>query len=398
MERVATYWHMLPEASQARKAIWEAINPHTGIRRIDEAFPHEIRATTREQEMMIKFKNGSTWQVLGSDNYNSLVGSPPAGVVYSEWALAKPSARAYLRPILAENNGWQVFITTPRGKNHAHKTYEAGKKDPKCFAQRLSAEDTSVFSAQRLKEEHQAYIDEFGEDLGQALFNQEYLVSFDAAIMGAFYAKELDDLEREGRITQIDLLDAPVYCGFDIGKTDDTSIWFFQVSFDGPRFIDFHTSSGKDVDYYIDLIEGKDYDVNTLYLPHDAKQQRLGMKRTVEQQFRDAGFTVRIIGNESVQDGIQAARKTLKTCWFDYRCDEGIEALRMYRREWDQDKKVFKKNPVHDFASHPSDAFRYCSLAWKELKAEPPKEIGKTVQNLTMNDLWKTQTTKRQRL
>jgi len=94
-QRPATYWHMLPEAAQARKAIWEAINPHTGVRRIDEAFPHELRATTREQEMLIKFKCGSTWQVVGSDNFNSLVGSPPAGVVFSEWALAQPAARAY---------------------------------------------------------------------------------------------------------------------------------------------------------------------------------------------------------------------------------------------------------------------------------------------------------------
>jgi hypothetical protein len=104
-ERVGTYWHMLPEAAQARKAIWDAINPHTGRRRIDEAFPKELRANTREQDMLIRFVNGSTWQVLGSDNYDSLVGSPPVGVVFSEWALAKPDAWTYTRPILAENGG-----------------------------------------------------------------------------------------------------------------------------------------------------------------------------------------------------------------------------------------------------------------------------------------------------
>jgi len=102
-ERVAGYWHMLPEYSQARKAIWDAVNPHTGRKRVDEAFPLELRKATRNQEMIIEFKNGSTWQVVGSDSYNSLVGSSPAGIVYSEWALANPNARAYLRPILAEN-------------------------------------------------------------------------------------------------------------------------------------------------------------------------------------------------------------------------------------------------------------------------------------------------------
>ena len=122
-DRVGTYWHLLPQASQARKAVFEAINPHTGLRRIDEAFPRELRETTRENEMFIRFKNGSTWQVVGSDNYDSLVGSPPVGVVMSEWALAKPQAWAYLRPILKENGGWAAFITTPRGRNHCHRMF-----------------------------------------------------------------------------------------------------------------------------------------------------------------------------------------------------------------------------------------------------------------------------------
>jgi len=82
MQRVGGYWHMLPQANQARKAIWDANNPHTGLRRIDEAFPAEIRATTREQDMFIRFWNGSSWQVVGSDNYDALVGSPPVGVVF----------------------------------------------------------------------------------------------------------------------------------------------------------------------------------------------------------------------------------------------------------------------------------------------------------------------------
>ena len=115
MHRPAVYWHMLPQKEQARKAIWTSVNPHTGRRRVDEAFPHEIRKRTLEHEMMIEFVNGSVWQVVGSDNFNSLVGAALGGIVYSEWALANPAARAYLRPIIAESRGWQIFITTPRG-------------------------------------------------------------------------------------------------------------------------------------------------------------------------------------------------------------------------------------------------------------------------------------------
>lgn len=390
LKRQATYWHMLPEAAQARKAIWEAINPHTGIRRIDEAFPREIRTATREQEMMIKFVNGSTWQVVGSDNYNSLVGAPPAGVVYSEWALAKPSARAYLRPILAENGGWQIFITTPRGKNHAHKTYKAAKSNPDAFAQKLTAYQTGVFSPEQLESERLSYIDDFGEDYGEASFQQEYLCSFDAAILGTFYTKEIAILEQEGRLVEFDIEDRAVDVAMDIGKTDDTSIWFYQRGFKGPDVIDFHTSNGHDMDFYINLLRGKDYKIGTLFLPHDARQKRLGMPRTVEQQFRDAGFIVRVIPNHSIQDGIQAARKTLQVCRIHERCEDGVEALRMYRREWDADNKVFRNKPVHDWASNPADGFRYMAMSWRDHKAEKPPEPGKTLNTMTLNDLWNT--------
>ena len=123
--RPGTYWHLLPEASQGRKAIWDAVNPHTGKRRIDEAFPPHIRKRTRDADMMIHFKSDSTWQVVGSDNFNSLMGSPPIGVVFSEWSLAKPEAWTYIRPILAENGGWALFLWTPRGRGHATRAFES---------------------------------------------------------------------------------------------------------------------------------------------------------------------------------------------------------------------------------------------------------------------------------
>jgi hypothetical protein len=175
---------MLPEASQARKAIWEAVNPHTGKRRIDEAFPMEIRQTTREQEMMIRFVNGSTWQVVGSDNYDSLVGSPPAGVVFSEWSLAKPDAWAYLRPILAENGGWALFIYTPRGANHGKTTYDFATTENDWFAQLLTADETEVFTKETLEAEKRELISQYGASRGEALFKQEYYCSWTPAFTG----------------------------------------------------------------------------------------------------------------------------------------------------------------------------------------------------------------------
>lgn len=102
--RPGGYWHLLPEASQGRKAIWDAVNPHTGARRIEEAFA-DLNPTFHDSEMMVRFGNGSTWQVLGSDNHDSLMGASVVGVVFSEWSLARPDSWAYIRPILLENNG-----------------------------------------------------------------------------------------------------------------------------------------------------------------------------------------------------------------------------------------------------------------------------------------------------
>lgn len=191
-QKPGTYWHMLPEAAQARKAIWEAINPHTGQRRIDEAFPPEIRETTRDQEMLIRTKFNTTWQVVGSDNYDSLVGSPPIGVVFSEWALAKPDAWAYIRPILAENGGWALFIFTPRGKNHGKTSYDLAVEEPSWYSEISTAYDTTVFSPDQLEAERRELIKQYGASRGEALFRQEYLCSFDEAFSGKTVYPEFD--------------------------------------------------------------------------------------------------------------------------------------------------------------------------------------------------------------
>lgn len=389
--RKASYWHMLPQAAQARKAIWKAINPHTGIRRIDEAFPKQIRKSTNDTEMFIEFLNGSTWQVVGSDNYNSLVGAPPAGVVYSEWALANPSAKAYLRPIIAENDGWQIFITTPRGKNHAFSTYNAAKGNPDAFSQILTVGQTGILTPERLEIERQGYIDDFGEEQGDPLFRQEWWCDFNAAILGAIYGSAMAKAEKEGRITSVPYDSKyPVYTAWDIGKTDDTSIWFFQVKENGIFIIDFHTGNGVDVDFYVNLLRGKPFPIDTLYLPHDAAAKRLGMGRTVEEQFNDAGFKTWIIAQQSVQDGIQAARKTMKQCYWDAeKCEVGIEALKMYRREWDDDKKCFREKPLHDWSSNPADAFRYLGTAWRDIPKPAPKTSPmENINNMTLDQVW----------
>lgn len=437
IERVGTYWHMLPAANQVRKAIWDAVNPHTGIRRIDEAFPRELRATTRDTDMFIRFKNGSTWQALGSDNFQGAIGSPPVGIVYSEWALANPSARGYLRPIIRENGGWQIFITTPRGRNHAYSTYNAAMENRNSFAQILNVGHTGMLTEQELQEELLEYTSTYGKSFGEALFKQEYWCSFESAILGAFYADEFIAIDSEQRITLVNHDPMyPVETAWDIGYTDDTAIWFFQTIAGEIRVIDFYAASGKDLDHYcsqllgykvsIDFIDGKikvthkkdeveegaehrrNYQYGRIGLPHDARAKTLASKgkSTQEQVYevfkRDLEAEVFIIPDLSIEDGIKAVRQILKYCWFDsYRCEDGISALRSYRREWDDKNKCSKKNALHDWASHPADGFRYLAImAQKKSPIVIPKpEQIKGIESMTFNQLWKvSRSTKRGRI
>lgn len=420
-ERVGAYWHLLPEAAHARKAIWTAVNPHTGMRRIDEAFPQELRRTTREQEMFIEFLNGSTWQVGGSDRYNTLVGSSPAGVVFSEWALANPAAWAYVRPILLENGGWSAFITTPRGHNHAERMLKAARNMPGAFADVSPATETGIFSAESLEQERLALIAEYGPDFGQSIFDQEYMCSFDAAVLGAFYTAWIVQVRAEKRITQLAVDQAlPVNFSFDIGRTDDTSIWAFQVPWKAVHVNGFHSSNGQDVGFYLEWLwkwlQERNAKLGKLYLPHDAKAKTLAsMGKSVMEQFIEGvekdgrkipgvGWgRVEIVPNLSVQDGIQAVRTMFPRVWFDTSCDtddsagfSGLEALSQYRREYDEAHKCFREKPLHDWCSNPADAFRMLAVAYQaEKAAAPPPPPPKFPLDLSIDALIARQRAKR---
>lgn len=364
-QRIGTYWHLLPEAAQARKAIWEAVNPNTGKRRIDEAFPIHLRESTRENEMFIRFKVGSTWQVVGSDNYNSLVGSPPVGVVLSEWALAKPQAWAYLRPILAENGGWAAFVTTPRGRNHAERMYNAFLKEPGAFVQRLTADETGVFSKEQLASELSSYISEYGPTEGQALYDQEYMCSFMAAVRGAIFAKEVQRAREQGRIGKVPYDPGKLVSTFwDLGRGDPTAIWFYQMIGGEKRFIDFYESRGEVITHYLSVLKAKGYQYDTLWLPHDAEHKVLNTDKTIADICRANQFRVQITPNIPITEGINAARLLLATCSFDAeKCAPGLDALENYVWDYNQRLDEMKPTPLHNWASHAADAFRYAGVA-----------------------------------
>lgn len=373
-ERIGTYWHLLPQQNQARKAIWDAINPHTGRRRIDDAFPKELRETTREQDMLIRFKCGSTWQVIGSDNYDALVGTPPIGVVFSEWALSNPQAWSLIRPILLENGGWAMFNTTPRGRNHAYRMAQMANDSDSWFYERLTAEDTDVFSAEELANELAELISERGPEDGEAIYEQEYMTSWAAALPGAYYGRTIDKLERDGHMGRVPHNpNKQVHTAWDLGASDQTAIWFLQWTGAAWAVIDYFASSGMGPEFYWRHLRGEEegsehrraYNYGEHLVPHDAAHERLGIglieASSIAQTMEALGMrNVRVVPRTvSVANDINECRKMLPLCYFDdEKCALGIDGLRSYRREWDEKMKCYKDRPLHDWASNPADAFR----------------------------------------
>ena len=394
-KRIGTYWHCFPEFSQAKKAIWHGINSHTGKRRIDEAFPPEIRKRTLDNEMFIETVWGSTWQLLGSDRYNATLGSGPVGIAYSEWALCNPSAWAYHKPMIEESDGVAAFITTPRGDNHAKTMFDRAMVNDNWYAELSSIKDTGALTEEQLAESLEEYQDLYGLDMGLAMFEQEYYCSFAGAMVGAYFGAEMNRAEREGRICDVPIIEGlPVHTAWDLGKAANNPIWCFQavpIYHKGefvrnvPFIVDFYRPLDDGIEEWVRWLDERGYK-GTDFVPHDVMVEEWGTKRTRFEILKGLGRKPRRVAKVSVEDGRTAARQTIKVAYFDKtRCELGIEGLKNYRREWDDELKRFREIPVKDWAEHIGSAFRYLGLAWKNLpppedKPVKPKELEYLVQ------------------
>jgi hypothetical protein len=375
-ERGGTYWHCNPEYAQARKSIWDAINPHTGRRRIDEAFPVELRENTRDHDMFIRMRipggGTSTWQCIGSDQYDRTVGSSCAGLVMSELALSNPAAWAYFRPMLQENGGWACFITTPRGKNHAFDMFNHAQRTDGWFAELLTAKQTGALTDDELNEALEEYKSLYGADYGTAQYRQEYLCDWAASIIGSFWGAELAAVRSEGRMLAIEPdLSRPIDYAWDLGIGDDTAIWTFQAQPSGQLYIlDHYATSGAGLDHFAEHIEKlereRGWTHGTDFVPHDAKIREWGSGRTRVETMQRIGLKPYLVPLAAIDDGINAVRRVLPLCVFHPRTERGgFDALEQYRREWDEEKRAFRAAAVHDWTSHPADAFRYLAMGYK---------------------------------
>jgi len=332
--------------------------------------------------------------LFGADNADSLRGIYLDGAILDEFGDFKPSVYGnVIRPTLSDRQGWVVFGGTPKGRNEFWTIREQARTNPRdWYFQTLRASDSGLIDAGELEQAR--------KQLTPEQFAQEYECDFTAALPGAYFGREMVEAERAGRIGAVPWDEAAaVYTAWDIGYRDDTAIWFYQIVRDEIHVIDYHASSGLPIEHYGNLVNAKPYRYATHWLPHDAKAKTLAAagKSIVEQLAAQLSFEkLMIVPNLDVQDGIQAARVALGHCWFDdARCYEGLEALRQYQREYDDDKKAFRERPRHDWTSHPADAFRMLAVAWqreepKQKAADKPRSLAVGEANTyTMQDAWR---------
>jgi hypothetical protein len=373
-KRIGAYYYFFPTFKQGRKVIWNG-RDRDGYKFTDH-IPHELRTRTLNDEMLIETKNGSIFQIIGTDDVDRVRGSNPLGCVFSEWSLQNPEAWDIVRPILAENNGWAIFVYTPQGKNHGYTTLETARAFPGVwYSEVLTAEDTKVIPQDVLDQERREIIRKDGND---AVYLREYMCDFDIPIQGAYYAEQLMRADEERRIAGVPHdMAAQVHTFWDLGIDDSMTIWFTQVIGKEYHFIDYYESSGEGIPHYIKILKGKkDYIYGRHFAPHDIKQRELSTGRTRKETAKKLGIEFEVVPRVAhKEDGIEAVRNILSQCWFDkVKCERGISALRSYHKEWDEENQVFKNRPKHDWSSHAADAFQTFALGWTTKVVESATE------------------------
>ena len=359
LKRKGLYWHLLPTYNQGRKIVWDGMTRDG--RSFLEHFPKELWANVNNTDMRLELKNGSIYQVVGTDNVDRLVGSNPVGVVFSEYSLQDPRAWDLVRPILAENGGWAVFIYTARGRNHGYDLFNMANRNERWFCQRLSIDDTSVLTQEAIEEEREA-------GMPEELIQQEFYCSFDAPLVGSYYGSLMAKALAEERIKNVPYEPRlEVHTSWDLGMGDSTAIIWFQQFGNEYRIIDYYENQGEGIPHYVKVVRDKDYVYGRHIAPHDIKVREMGTGKSRFEVARDLGLRFDICPNIQIDDGIEAARSIIPRCYFDEKkCSILVEALRQYRKDYDEKNKVYKNRPLHDWSSHGADAFRYLALGTRD--------------------------------
>jgi phage terminase large subunit len=360
------YFHVFPSLNQGKRDLWDNIISETVdgvVHRFPalDMFPPELVISRNESEMQIKLATGSIWQIMGADDdeaISRLRGPNPIGIVFSEYAHMKPEVWDVLSPVLAENGGWASFIYTPNGKNHGWDQYRYAKSDPTWFCQLLTIDETRRDAE---GEDGSPVIDiEEIEDfrrhgMREERIQQEYYCSFEGFQHGTIYGDLMQIARAEGRVTRVPYLSSkPVGVCFDLGHTDATAMWFYQLVDDRINWIDYHEDTQKPMSVYAQVLrEQKRYMYGKILLPFDG--------RIAEEYLSSIGFQdVQVVDRpRSVQAEIELVRREFSRMYFDeVLCARGIRCVEEYHRKWDEEKRAFSVTPYHDQWSHGADALR----------------------------------------
>lgn len=355
------YYYIFPTAIQGRKAVWDGMT--NDGRKFVDMIPRDIIRNINNQEMKVVLDNGSLIQILGSDNYDSIMGTNPSGCIFSEYSLQNPNAWQYIRPILDANAGWAIFVFTPRGSNHAKDLFDMAtmpQNKNTWFCQKLTNNDTKILSDEGIKRLKD-------EGVSDDMIQQEWFCSFTLGIQGSYFAKYLEEAKQDGRICRVPHEKQGKVCtAWDLGFGDSTSIIWYQLVHNEIHIIDFYENHGKELSHYAKILADKPYIYDRHFVPHDADKHELSTGLSVREVGSSLGlqFTVLPTLRVSHEDTIECCRGLFPRIWIDdTRCQYLIKAIENYRCEYDEGKQLYKPKPVHDKWSHASDAFRYLCVA-----------------------------------
>ena len=361
----ARYGYLAPFRQQAKMIAWSYLKDST----------QDMAIEIRESDLSVELPNGAKISLFGSDNIHALRGLYFDGVILDEMADMRPALWAeVILPTLADRRGWAVCIGTPRGKgNQFYDFAQLSQTSKDWYHLTLRADTSKILPEDELQS--------LREQMSEAQFDQEFLVSFTAAIIGTYYAQIIQRIEQQGQVKDIPYDPIfPVTVAMDLGFTDSTVMWFFQEKPDGIAFIDVHEAHSEPLQHYFDTLDAKPYPIERIWLPHDARARTLQTGKSTAEQFiehyKATKTIIDLVPQLSVQDGIDAVRLTLPYCWFDQtRCQTAIESLRMYRRKWNELLQRFDDKPLHDYTSHTADAMRYAVLVADKKRLKPPDPI-----------------------
>lgn len=358
LRKVGTYWMCYPSYAQGKKILWDAVTSD-GVRFLDY-IPKSLIASVNSQEMKIKLINNSVLQIVGSDNPDALVGTNAQGIIFSEYALQDPMVYQLLRPVLTYNQGFAVFISTPRGKNSLWELYNIALANPAdWFAYMLTVHETNHIALEEI--ERMRASGEMSEDMIQ----QEFFCSFNAGVEGSYYAKYLDRMRLKGQVGTVPWEPGlKVHTAWDIGL-DGTAIIFFQIAGQIIRIIDYYEKPNMPFDHFLQFVLRKEYLYGKHFGPHDLDHRvYTSGAQTRREIARSLGVDFEVIDRDAIADGIELVRATLPRIWIDERQADGlIRCLENYRQEYDGKRKIYKGKPLHDQYSHGCDALRYMCQA-----------------------------------